>query len=78
MALSITLVNQQSTKNVVHKSTCQLPVLHILVGQYEVENDEILMEFQLSYDEIESQHFVENDEILFNLQFKPLPEQTNL
>ena len=78
MALSITLVNQQSTKNIVLKSTCHPGMYGAFVDQHEVEIDLILMKFQLSYDEIKSQHFVENDEILFNLQFKPLPEQTNL
>ena len=75
MALSITLVNQQSTKNIVHKSTCQpYGLLCKFLSQHSVENDQILMEFQLSYDAIESQHFVENDEILFKLQFNPPTE----
>ena len=71
MTVWITLVNQQSTKNIVHKSIGLFPgMLRKLFIQHR-ENDEILMEFQLSYDQIESQHFVENDEILFKLQFKP-------
>ena len=72
MALWITLVNQQSTKNYVCKSKCQLPTqLRKLLHQDCVEIDGIMMKFRLSYDEIESQHFMENDEILFTLQFEP-------
>ena len=73
MTLRITLVNQQCTKNIVHKSICRIPVSKLSKNSVQdcVEIDEIMMKFQLCYNDIESQHFMENDEILFTLQFKP-------
>ena len=72
MTLRLTLVNRQSTKNIVHKSAYGLPIgILKVLGHHCVEIDGIMMKYQLSYDETESQRFVENDEILFKLQFEP-------
>ena len=72
--LCITLVNEQSSKNVVTISTCwPARESRDIRSRHGVEGGEILMKFQLSYDDIRKQHFMENDEILFKLEFKPLP-----